>query len=361
MQIDPNWTFQQAIDVISGEYRPGGKTTGPLRNRQLESWGQLVGRTRALKELDEAISGYSSVTAFCRDNRITSRTLDSIREFYEELPDDRVRAYIYSGLTLGNWTLLSRLGRGGNAEVWRARHKDNSIAAIKILKHPKGGSLKRFVSEITILNQIRDIPGVLPISDSLSLRQVGNAEHVWFTMPVAVPILESIKEENSIPHLLQGIARIAETLTILHGQGITHRDIKPENILLWKDQWVISDFGIASFPNKEALTVANRKLGPLYYIAPEMLDRADKADATKADVYSLAKTLWVLLTGQTFPPPGEQRRDIPAIQVSTWVVFNKSEQIEDLIDKSTRYNPDDRPSMKEFHTTLLEALKQAKL
>lgn len=112
MQIDPNWTFQQAIDVISGEYRPGGKTTGPLRNRQLESWGQLVGRTRALKELDEAISGYSSVTAFCRDNRITSRTLDSIREFYEELPDDRVRAYIYSGLTLGNWTLLSRLGRG---------------------------------------------------------------------------------------------------------------------------------------------------------------------------------------------------------------------------------------------------------
>jgi serine/threonine protein kinase len=92
-----------------------------------------------------------------------------------------------------------------------------------------------------------------------------------------------------------------------------------------------------------------------------MLDRADKADATKADVYSLAKTLWVLLTGQTFPPPGEQRRDIPAIQVSTWVVFNKSEQIEDLIDKSTRYNPDDRPSMKEFHTTLLEALKQAKL
>jgi hypothetical protein len=51
MLINKGWDFETALDEISKAYRPGGITTGPLRNRQVEAWGQLVGRTRALPNL----------------------------------------------------------------------------------------------------------------------------------------------------------------------------------------------------------------------------------------------------------------------------------------------------------------------
>jgi nucleotide-binding universal stress UspA family protein len=65
-------------------------TTGPLRNRQVEAWGQLVGKTRALIEFDAAIKHYGSLSAFGREYRATLRTLRSFRKFFENLPDDQV-------------------------------------------------------------------------------------------------------------------------------------------------------------------------------------------------------------------------------------------------------------------------------
>lgn len=90
MLINKDWDFETAVKEISNKYYPGGITTGPLRNRQVEAWGQLVGRTRALTEFDSAIQRYGSRTAFGREYRVTLPTLRHFREFFENLPDDQV-------------------------------------------------------------------------------------------------------------------------------------------------------------------------------------------------------------------------------------------------------------------------------
>ena len=43
------------VVAISDVYQPGGYIGGPQRNRTIEAWGQLVGRNRAVRELDQAV------------------------------------------------------------------------------------------------------------------------------------------------------------------------------------------------------------------------------------------------------------------------------------------------------------------
>ncbi|MCE7915914.1 MAG: TIR domain-containing protein [Nitrosomonas sp. PRO4] len=90
MLINKEWDFETAVNEISNVYRPGGKTTGPLRNRQVESWGQIVGKTRAVTEFDDAIKRYGSLSAFGREYSVTVPILRHFREFFESLPDDQV-------------------------------------------------------------------------------------------------------------------------------------------------------------------------------------------------------------------------------------------------------------------------------
>jgi serine/threonine protein kinase len=118
----------------------------------------------------------------------------------------------------------------------------------------------------------------------------------------------------------------------------------------------VSDFGIASFPGKPSLTSASRKLGPLHFIAPEMLNAPEKSDGAKADVYSLAKTLWVLLTGQKYPPPGEHHHDIEQLQIGRMVKLRESSALDNLMEEATRYDSAKRISMKGFHQMLKDWL-----
>src|SRR5437773_899221 len=141
--IDPTWTFEEALANLSERYTPGSIIGGPQRNRQIEAWGQIAGRTRALAELDEAVNRYGSVTAFCKNNQITNRTLRGLRQFFEALPEDKQSLKLYPGQKFGKWQLRYRLGGGGNADVWAAR-AGTATAAVKILRRVRGKSLERF-------------------------------------------------------------------------------------------------------------------------------------------------------------------------------------------------------------------------
>ena len=90
MFINKDWDFETAVRETSKVYYPGGMTSGQLRNRQVEAWGQLVGKTRALAEFDAAIKRYGSLSAFGKEYRATLPTLRGFREFFENLPDDQL-------------------------------------------------------------------------------------------------------------------------------------------------------------------------------------------------------------------------------------------------------------------------------
>jgi serine/threonine-protein kinase len=353
MLLDPAWSFEQALAEISSVYTPGGYFGGPQRNRMIEAWGQLVGRNRAVRELDQAVVRYGSLTALGRAQSITVRTLRSLREYYLALPVDPHRpGRLASGDVLGSWHLVHRLGSGANAEVWKARSA-GAEGAIKVLRRNKGRSLQRFRAEIDLLHLLGDTPGILPIVDC----HAPTDARVWFVMPLATPVLD-LDRDDSPRHAIAGLAQVAETMANLHARRVFHRDLKPENLYKWNNRWVVGDLGIASFPGKAALTTGTGKLGPVHFIAPEMLHNPQSANGGPADVYSLAKTLWVLVTGQRYPPPGEQREDIEQVQLERWVRHDDIQALNSVLASCTRYAPETRWRMAGFRDALLDWLER---
>ncbi|MEO7175259.1 MAG: hypothetical protein ABIV51_05415, partial [Saprospiraceae bacterium] len=97
----------------------------------------------------------------------------------------------------------------------------------------------------------------------------------------------------------------------------------------------------------------NGKLGPIYYIAPEMLNPSILTDYRKADVYSLAKSLWVLLTNQTYPIPGEHDLNFKSIHLSSFVNHPRIGILDILLNRATKIDPKTRIDMEEFNKELI--------
>ncbi|MGH7227359.1 MAG: serine/threonine-protein kinase, partial [Gemmataceae bacterium] len=91
----------------------------------------------------------------------------------------------------------------------------------------------------------------------------------------------------------------AEALEHAHQLGVVHRDIKPANLLVDTrgDLW-ITDFGLAHCHSDAGLTMSGELLGTLRYMSPEQaLAKRGQTDH-RSDIYSLAVTLYELLTLQ---------------------------------------------------------------
>ena len=95
---------------------------------------------------------------------------------------------------------------------------------------------------------------------------------------------------------MSAIIEIGRTLEFLHAKDISHRDIKPDNIFFLDGGYVLGDFGLVHYPGCISCTQTESHLGAWSTMAPEMRRNPKTSDGKKADVYSLAKTLWILIT-----------------------------------------------------------------
>lgn len=261
------------------------------------------------------------------------------------------------GEKVGAWQLVKYIHAGGNGEVWRARPtKDHSgipdEIALKILKATSCESepYARFRIEVNVLRELGSFPGVVPLLDAELPDRPSFERPAWFAMPIATTVKDALGEDPSFDDVVDAIRCIAEALTsLLASKGLSHRDIKPGNLFRYDGKWAIGDFGLVSFPGKEALTLSGKKLGPAYYLAPEMLFKPNISDGSRADVYSLAKTFWVLATGFEYPLPGEQRLDVTQLRLSTY--FPQQPRVvllDQLMERATKTDPYHRPTMAEM-------------
>jgi serine/threonine protein kinase len=98
-----------------------------------------------------------------------------------------------------------------------------------------------------------------------------------------------------------------------HERKLVHRDVKPDNILVdTAGQAKLTDLGLAKNLESDLnLTRTNCALGTPQFMAPEQFADAKRADAL-SDLYSLAATLYMLVTGQL---PFDSRGGLTAEQV----------------------------------------------
>lgn len=164
------------------------------------------------------------------------------------------------GQKFGDWNLVSYLGKGGNGEVWACINSEKEKNAIKLLKKIKSKAYSRFIDETTAIEQNSDIKGIIPIIEK-HLPQKPRGETPFFIMPLAEPSEKNLNGkplENKVDAILQ----VAETLSFLHKRKIYHRDIKPANILFYDLRFVLADFGLVDYPNKNEVSQINEEIGP---------------------------------------------------------------------------------------------------
>lgn len=250
-----------------------------------------------------------------------------------------------------DWRCHRELGSGGNATVYAAtRGRDPHEIALKVLKSKSSESepYARFRQEIEFLSGLGNQQGVLPLLDASLPERPSRQTPAWLAMPIATPVTDALADA-SIDTVLGAGMEIAETLARLAGEhGVAHRDIKPKNLYFLQDQWLVGDFGLVDVPDNNELTEPGRPIGPVNFQAPEMISMPMTADGLPADIYSLSKTLWVLLTKQNVPPPGHHDRKYDRYPVSDFIVDWRARYLDELIERGTRVAPAERPSMEEL-------------
>jgi len=250
------------------------------------------------------------------------RTMADLRAVIEKLDnawgrrESESRSAIHS---LGPYTELVEIGRGGMGIVYRAR--DSKSGRLVALKVPAtdwfgGPSLRlRFLREAKILSALEH-PGILPYFDS------GEAEGRLYLAGEYCdgPDLAAWLKRRTTPVPPSAAARLvatlAEAVAHAHDRGVLHRDLKPSNVLLCgardsTDPMALSprltDFGLAKMvdpfgvdvgegPIPQALTRSGLLLGSPPYMAPEQAAGNPSAIGPWTDVYGMGAILYEVLT-----------------------------------------------------------------
>jgi serine/threonine protein kinase len=259
----------------------------------------------------------------------------------------------WEGKEFKGWTVHEYLGGGGNGVVHRAMREDQR-GAIKILKPHlwTGTRYQRFTHEIEGMRRCDGIPGVIPLLDFNAPEKPSNTDPPWIVMGLATPLIVALGENAKVEQVIEACIEIAETLAALHAKALSHRDIKPDNLFKFDGRWAIGDLGLIDFDGKPPVTAEGEKLGPTFFIDPEMLKNAITADGKAADVYSFAKTLWVLATGQRYPPQGEIWRTSSTRTISAYIKHSRAPLLDPVIEAATWDDPAKRPKMEEIVTEL---------
>jgi eukaryotic-like serine/threonine-protein kinase len=200
---------------------------------------------------------------------------------------------------IGQYTVVSQIGRGGMGVVYKARDESlNRFVAIKVLNEQlteDSTFLQRFVREAQAAAGLShpNIVQIFFIGEDNS--------HPYFVMEFVSgrSLDQLLRAEGRIdnPRASQLILQAAHGLAAAHDQGIIHRDIKPANLIL-DDRGLlkIADFGLAlPVDSHTQLTATGMFVGTPGYLAPEQV-AGEKADH-RTDIYALGVTFYLLLTG----------------------------------------------------------------
>ncbi len=207
----------------------------------------------------------------------------------------------------GRYELDGIVGRGGMAEVFRARDiRLDRIVAVKTLRDDLArdqtfqARFRREAQSAASLNH----PSIVAVYDT--------GEDMVGPTPVPYIVMEYVdgrtlrdllrEDRRLLPERAAEITDgVLRALDYSHRNGIVHRDIKPGNVMLTRTGEVkVMDFGIARAVSdtQATMTQTAQVIGTAQYLSPEQA-RGERVDA-RSDLYSTGCLLYELLTGR--PP-----------------------------------------------------------
>jgi len=221
------------------------------------------------------------------------------------------------GTRINGFKIQARIGTGGFGVVYRAfdTNLERSVA-IKMLPpniaEAGKGVVERFLREARSAAKLAH-PNIVTIHQICAYK---NTYYIVMELVEGGALHEYLARKGRLrPEEATRIVRAAaEGLGHAHKRGIIHRDIKPGNIMLTNDGQVkVSDFGLArDVLQGRDIVGSGHSLGTPRYMAPEQALGEEPSAAS--DLYSLAATYYMLLTGRA-PFDGMSDREIMKKQV----------------------------------------------
>lgn len=263
----------------------------------------------------------------------------------------------------GRYDIQSLLGRGSYAEIYIARdilaspQSPHSLVVIKALnvfmQNDLDADLERtlvenFQNEAIALDRVRH-PNIISRLGHGTARDLrGTIFHYLVLEYLSGGDLARFCRQKSLTlsQALDYLEQVCAGLAHAHKNSVIHRDIKPQNLLLTADKKTvkIADFGVARVTQSDSPIT---RVGTNIYAPPEhnpmLIDDGETLTFTKltpaADIYSLAKSAYVLITCES-PRffAGQPITELPfSIRQEPF-----AEKLLQILQKATQANPPDR-------------------
>ena len=267
--------------------------------------------------------------------RVTFPALELVGESLSSPPGTQSPLDLAVEQQLGDFRIVRELGRGGMGVVYEAEQISmgrrvalkvlpfatlagekmlkrfrNEVRAAATLDHPNIVSvfsvgedrgihyyamqLVRGTTLAAVIEHLKERPGDSARSPHGARDSKEAARPADETKPIAAATtMPERRSRGFYLHLAQLGISAAEALHHAHEQGIVHRDIKPANLLVDTQGMVhITDFGLARIEAEAGVTMTGDLVGTLRYMAPEQALGKHVVIDHRADIYSLAATLY---------------------------------------------------------------------
>jgi serine/threonine protein kinase len=234
---------------------------------------------------------------------------------------------LQAGARLGQYEVLSLIGKGGMGEVYRARDtRLGREVAIKVLPADRVADAdrrRRFVQEAQAASALNH-PHIITIYE------IESADGNDFIVMEYVrgKSLEALIPRHGmrLNEALRIAIAVADALAAAHGRGIIHRDLKPANVIVGTDSTVkVLDFGLAKLtgqgdsPEEDSPTLTSQALvsapgtiaGTAAYMAPEQAT-GGTVDV-RTDIFSFGAMLYEMVTGSRAFPGASTAETLSAV------------------------------------------------
>jgi len=227
---------------------------------------------------------------------------------------------------VGDYDILTEVGRGGMGVVYQARHRGlQRLAAVKMVlagEFASPAQEMRFRLEAELAARVQH-PNIAQVYEIGSYQGRTFLALEWVSGGSLANRLDGTPWPPGEAAAL--IETLARAIHVAHGEGIVHRDLKPANILLQKSEvggqrseengkgssssdlsprtsalWPkITDFGLAQpVEGGRTLTHSGFLVGTPGYMAPEQAAGKRALVGPATDIYALGVMLYQLLTGE---------------------------------------------------------------